>query len=172
MTGLEYEYQVAKYLSRHGYKNVEVTKASGDYGIDVIAHKNGKKYAVQCKYYSDPVSLDAVQEAFTGKSMYDCDEAMVVTNSTFTASARRLAEANNVILLERIIGSFGFPHRPDKIKTVLILVYLFVVSAILYSNWLISKDLPFLKLFITISMLFLLSLFRYGLNRLSKVYGP
>ncbi len=63
MTGHEYEYLVAEYLRQHGYSRVTVTKGSGDYGVDVIAHKRGKKYAVQCKYYSEPVSLPAVQEA-------------------------------------------------------------------------------------------------------------
>ena len=63
MTGIEYESFVAKYLRQHGYHNVSVTKASGDYGVDVIAHKKGKKYAVQCKYYTKPVGISAVQEA-------------------------------------------------------------------------------------------------------------
>ena len=102
MTGIEYEKLVAKYLCRHGYYGVSVTKASGDYGVDVIAHKGKHKYAVQCKYYSEPVSLSAIQEAVAGKTMYKCDRAMVVTNSTFTASAKELAAANNVVLLAEI----------------------------------------------------------------------
>lgn len=67
MTGIEYESRVADYLKSKGYWGVKVTQASGDYGIDVTAHKNGKKYAVQCKYYSQPVGIAAVQEAVAGK---------------------------------------------------------------------------------------------------------
>lgn len=47
MTGLEYEKIVAKYLRKHGYHTVSVTKASGDYGADVVAHRGSHRYAVQ-----------------------------------------------------------------------------------------------------------------------------
>lgn len=102
ITGQEYEHLVASYLLKHGYTNVEVTKSSGDFGVDVIAHKGGKKYAVQCKYYSVPVGLSAIQEVVAGKAIYNCDSAMVVTNSNFTDSAKRLAKDNHVILLENV----------------------------------------------------------------------
>lgn len=102
MQGLEYERAVANYLFEHGYKNVSVTKGSGDYGVDVIAHKGKCKYAVQCKLYSTPVGIAAVQEAVSGKAIYGCTDAMVVTNSTFTSAAKKLAAANDVMLLEQI----------------------------------------------------------------------
>lgn len=107
MTGHDYEYLVAKYLRNNGYTGVKVTKGSGDYGVDVVAHKRGKKYAVQCKYYTGPVGLSAVQEAVAGKAMYKCDSAMVVTNSTFTNAARDLARANNVVLIENVSKAGG-----------------------------------------------------------------
>lgn len=105
MTGHEYEHTVASYLSHRGYKDVQVTKGSGDYGVDVIAQKGLKKYAVQCKYYSDPVSVGAVQEAVAGKAMYNCNAAMVVTNSTFTRAAEELARKNNVVLISGVKSS-------------------------------------------------------------------
>ncbi len=105
MTGLEYENAVAEYLRLHGYHEVSVTKGSGDFGIDVIAHRSGHKYAVQCKYYTSAVSLDAVQEVVAGMAYYKCDKAMVVTNSTYTDAAKELAKCNGVILLERIDAS-------------------------------------------------------------------
>lgn len=104
MDGLNYEYAVAKYLKKHGYYSVSVTKGSGDYGVDVIASKGSHKYAVQCKFYSNPVGLGAVQEVVAGKAMYGCDCAMVVTNSTFTKAARELAQKNDVALLENVTG--------------------------------------------------------------------
>lgn len=97
-TGHDYEYFVAQYLRDRGFRRVSVTKASGDYGVDVTAYKNGKKYAVQCKYYTGNVGVSAVQEVVAGKSLYNCDVAMVVTNSEFTAAAKTLAKSNGVIL--------------------------------------------------------------------------
>ena len=69
MTGIEYESRVADYLKSKGYWGVKVTQASGDYGIDVTAHKNGKKYAVQCKYYSQPVGIAAVGFSLPSKTV-------------------------------------------------------------------------------------------------------
>ncbi len=138
MQGLEYEHAVADYLSEHGYKNVSVTKGSGDYGVDIIAHKGKRKYAVQCKYYSNPVGLAAVQEAVAGKAMYGCTDAMVVTNSTFTSAAQNLAEANGVILLEKVsVGRFG---RMSGLKILLWCAYIFFASAIAYSTYTVVRE--------------------------------
>lgn len=111
MTGYDYEHAVAAYLLRNGFHDVEVTKASGDYGVDIIAEKDFLKYAVQCKYYSNPVGIAAVQEVAAGRSMYGCTVAMVVTNSTFTPAAENLAKANGVVLMSGIAGV------PETIET-------------------------------------------------------
>lgn len=129
MDGHEYEYVAAQYLRNHGYKFVEVTKASGDYGIDVIAHKGTHKYAVQCKYYSHPVGVEAVQEAVAGKAMYDCDRAMVITNSTYTRAAKNLADKNNVLLLSEIQSATGGSKFGNRISNILILVSIFYICA-------------------------------------------
>lgn len=142
MTGLEYEKIVAKYLRQHGYHNVSVTKGSGDFGIDVIAHKGSHKYAVQCKYYTSTVSLDAVQEAVAGMAYYNCDRAMVVTNSTFTNAAKELARYNNVILLEGV-SSAGIRLRFKYIKWLVIAIYIFIASAATSAAFDAIKTKPF-----------------------------
>lgn len=147
MNGHEYEYQVAKYLRGHGYTGVTVTKGSGDFGVDVIAHKGGHKYAVQCKYYSNSVGLSAVQEAVTGMAYYKCDRAMVVTNSSFTKAARDLARANNVLLLDgvRSAGASGFRGLPKGVKLLLLGAYLFAASALFVAMLNVVKGQPFWK---------------------------
>ena len=47
MDGHEFEYYCANILRKNGYSNVEVTRGSGDYGIDILAHKDEKSYAIQ-----------------------------------------------------------------------------------------------------------------------------
>lgn len=142
MTGLEYEKLVAKYLRRHGYYGVSVTKASGDYGVDVIAHKGSHRYAVQCKYYSDDVGLEAVQEAVAGKAMYNCDRAMVVTNSAFTEAAKKLAKHNTVVLLEGITST-GFRFRFKYLLWLLAGAYAFIATAALSAAFDSIKQQPF-----------------------------
>lgn len=130
MTGHDYEYVVADYLRSRGYHSVKVTKGSGDFGVDVIATKNGIKYAVQCKLYSSPVGVSAVQEVVAGKAYYGCKGAMVVTNSTFTAAAHKLADMNDVKLLDGVKASSTRLHPGTK-KILLYMLWLVAVGGIL-----------------------------------------
>lgn len=98
MTGYEFERFCVTVLEKNGYEKAEVTKGSGDQGIDVIAYRDGVKYGIQCKCYSSSVGNKAVQEAFAGKAFYDCHVAAILTNSYFTRAAIELARSNNVVL--------------------------------------------------------------------------
>lgn len=111
MNGYQYERQCAKRLKSKGFYNVTVTKSSGDQGIDVIAYSGGKKYGIQCKHYASPVGNHAVQEAFAGARYYNCNVAVVMTNNTFTRSAKDLASKTNVLLWDKNkipLGTNGF----------------------------------------------------------------
>lgn len=101
MEGHEFEYYCADILGKNDFTNVEVTKGSGDQGIDIIAYKDGVKYGIQCKCYSSDIGNKAVQEAFSGKTFYECHVAAVLTNRYFTKSAKELAEKNGVLLWDR-----------------------------------------------------------------------
>ena len=102
--GHEYEEAVVKYLKRSGFWCVRLVGGNGgDYGVDITARKGLlRKFAIQCKWYSTPVGVRAVQEVVGGKRVYSCNRAMVITNNTFTRQARKLAAENNVILWEGI----------------------------------------------------------------------
>lgn len=100
MTSGEFEIFVGELFKKIGYKST-VTKASGDQGIDVIAEKNGVRFGIQAKCYSNKVSNSAIQEVVAGISFYKCDKAIVITNNFFTNSAIQLAKANNVVLWDR-----------------------------------------------------------------------
>lgn len=98
MTGQQFEEYVKEILIRNGYKNVELTKRSGDYGIDILAEYKGMMYAIQCKKYAKPVGVAAIQQAYTGCEYYGCDQAVVVTNNRFTHQAIQLSQSNDIIL--------------------------------------------------------------------------
>ena len=72
LEGHEFEYYCADLLMKRGFQEVEVTRGSGDYGIDILAERDGVTYAIQCKCYSVPVGVKAVQEAYAGRDYYDC----------------------------------------------------------------------------------------------------
>lgn len=99
MTGLEYEHYCAKRLAEEGFYNLVVTSESGDYGADIIGYDlEGRKICVQCKKYDSTVDISAIQEILGAKQYYQCDRAMVVTTSSFTKAALRLADSGRVEL--------------------------------------------------------------------------
>lgn len=98
MSGLEFEEYAAEVLRKKGFKSVKVTQGSGDQGIDIFAKMHGETYAIQVKNYQNPVGNKAVQEAYAGCTFYGCDIPVVLTNSTFTPSAKELAEKTGVLL--------------------------------------------------------------------------
>ena len=101
MSGLEFEHFCREVLLANGFQRAEVTQSSHDYGGDILAQKDQVKYVIQCKKYSSPVGIDAVQQVIGSRSIYNCHVAAVLTNSTFTDSAVKLAEKNNVILWDK-----------------------------------------------------------------------
>ena len=116
MDGHDFEYFCAKVLRENGYQNVCVTRGSGDQGVDVLAERDGIKYAIQCKNYSQPVGNKAVQEIYTGMRFYRCHVGIVMTNNSFTASAVELAKENGIILWGRdYLIKFIDKNEDDKI---------------------------------------------------------
>lgn len=101
LKGLEFEDYTVNLLKNLGYVEISKTQSSGDFGIDIIALKNGIKYAIQCKLYSSTVGNKAVQEAYSGKDYYNCHLAVVITNNYFTAPAKKQAEQTGVLLWDR-----------------------------------------------------------------------
>ena len=89
------------FLRNRGFIEVEVTKSSGDYGIDILAEKEGVTYAIQCKRYNGPVGVKAVQEAYAGRDFYDRMVGCVLTNQYFTQPAVDAAQKLKILLWDR-----------------------------------------------------------------------
>ena len=101
MEGHDFEYFCAELLQRSGFGDVEVTRGSGDYGVDILAEKDGVTYAIQCKCYSAPVGVKAVQEAYAGRDYYDRMVGAVLINQYFTAPAAEAAKKLKILLWDR-----------------------------------------------------------------------
>lgn len=122
MDGHEFEHFIATLLRKLDYEKVEVTPGSGDQGVDVLAEKEGVRYAIQCKCYSSDLGNTPVQEVNTGKMVYRCHVGIVVTNRYFTQSAREAAKATSVLLwdrskLEKLIAQAEFEVDSPKQQT-------------------------------------------------------
>lgn len=101
MEGHDFERYCAALLRQHGFQEVEVTRGSGDYGIDILAEKDGVTYAIQCKCYASPVGVKAVQEAYAGRDFYDRMVGAVLTNQYFTQPAVEAAKKLKILLWDR-----------------------------------------------------------------------
>jgi restriction system protein len=100
MTGTEFEDYVAARMQRAGWR-ITFTPASGDYGVDLIARRDDKSVAVQCKRLGKPVGIGAVQQVVSGARHHDCTKSIVVSNQEFTDAAKRLAYTHNCQLIGR-----------------------------------------------------------------------
>lgn len=101
MEGHDFENWCAEALRNSGFSNVKVTPGSGDQGVDVVAEKDGLKYAIQCKRYNSDLGNTPVQEVFTGARFYNCHVGVVITNRNFTSGAKDAAAATGVLLWGR-----------------------------------------------------------------------
>lgn len=101
MEGHDFEYYCAELLRQQGFLEVEVTRGSGDYGIDILAEKDGVTYAIQCKRYTAPVGVKAIQEAYAGRDYYDRMVGAVLTNQYFTQPAVEAAKKLKILLWDR-----------------------------------------------------------------------
>lgn len=100
MDGRTFEEYLGTLFRGLGYR-AQVTPYSGDYGGDLVVRRDGRSQVIQAKRSNRPVGPRAVQEVIAARPHYHCQGAVVVTNRTFTAAARRLAASNGVTLWDR-----------------------------------------------------------------------
>ncbi|WP_246050151.1 restriction endonuclease [Aquibacillus sediminis] len=100
MSGRKFEEYLQALLKAKGYY-IQLTPSSGDYGADLILSTKGKKIIVQAKRYKKNVGVKAVQEIASAKSHYKAEECWVITNRLFTEQAKKLANSNQVRLVDR-----------------------------------------------------------------------
>ena len=100
LTPLQFEQFTAIYMKNRGYTNIQLTKTTNDFGADIIAKDPaGKMICVQCKKYSKPVGVKAVQEIVAARLHYDCELAAVAVSSCgYTKQAIELAKDSDVTL--------------------------------------------------------------------------
>lgn len=100
MDGLAFERYVSRLLEHQGY-STHVTKASGDFGVDIVATRWGERLAVQVKRSTGRISRRAVSDAVAGKLHYRCNNAVVVSNNYFSSGAIDHARRTGCVLVDR-----------------------------------------------------------------------
>lgn len=101
LDGIQFENLCCELLHALGYEKISKTRTTGDFGLDIICEKDGKRYGIQCKCYSNTIGLDAVQQAYAGCAYYRCDVPVVMSNMYFTDAAQELARVVGVTIWSR-----------------------------------------------------------------------
>ncbi len=104
---------IAHLFQENGYV-LKQTEFSKDFGADLIVMNEGVKTAVKVKRYHEvhKVGLADLQQIIDAQEYYNCQQAMVITTSSFAAATRELAAENEAILwdwkvlLQGIVDTF------------------------------------------------------------------
>ncbi len=101
MRPAEFEDYTAHLFTKLGYK-VEVTGASHDGGIDVIAEKDGRKHYIQCKkFITREVPVGAVRDFYGAMADKGASaKGIFITTNKFTLDAERFAEDKPIELVD------------------------------------------------------------------------
>lgn len=86
LDGLDFEHELAVVLRKAGYK-AQVTRGSGDDGVDIWADRNNEKIAIQCKRYGGAVGPAVVRELYGVLMHLKADRGVVATTGYFTNGA-------------------------------------------------------------------------------------
>ena len=99
MNPFHFEKFIGELFNDLGYQT-EVTKSTGDFGVDVLLVKDNIKTAVQVKRYGreNLVGVGDINQVIGGREYYKCDKAIIITTSTFTKAGKKLAEQTSVEL--------------------------------------------------------------------------
>jgi len=100
MKGREFKKILAKLFKQLGYQVIS-TKASADYGADLVIQKGEIKAVVQAKRKQGSVGIKTVQEVTGAIGYYQANLGLVITNSKFTEPAKNLAASNQIGLVDR-----------------------------------------------------------------------
>lgn len=101
LSGVDFEKFVAEYYKTMGYKT-EITQASHDNGVDILATKNNKMLCVEAKRRTKKINKNVVLSVHYGmEHVYKGDKAVIFTNTELTDQARATAKDKNVYYIDR-----------------------------------------------------------------------
>ncbi len=95
----DFEDFVGRLFEDNGYL-LEQTSYSADFGADLIVELDGTRTAVQVKRFHEAhkVGVPEINQVIGAQQYYHCDQGMVITTSSYTSSARELAEKAEILL--------------------------------------------------------------------------
>lgn len=112
-----FEFAVGSLFLALGYE-IFITPRSCDRGIDLVATKQNKKTAFQCKRYNKNIIPERTIREFYGSFVDDFDEGIFITSSAFTSAAENWAERRKRLRLinGEELAKLMIKHKPTIIR--------------------------------------------------------
>jgi len=132
---IAFESYVADVFASLGYKT-EVTKATNDGGKDIIMYKEGVKYVVEVKLYSEnnKVGREKIQKLQGAMIDSNADKSIFVTTSKFTKESINYGQKHGIILIDgkalvklidKALGEDEFSHANNETNPIVMIENLF-----------------------------------------------
>jgi restriction system protein len=103
MSWQEFEMLVGEAFRRGGYTVSETGGGGADGGVDLVLHKDGEKFLVQCKQWKAlKVGVSIVRELYGVMAAEGATGGFVVTSGIFTQEAKDFAEGRNIDLIDGV----------------------------------------------------------------------
>ena len=116
-SGHEFEIIIKRELDKIQGIKVDTTRASGDFGADLVIRSETKTMVAQLKRYKGSVGISAVQEIFGSIKHYNADCGIVISTGRYTKAAISLADSTGIILCnennyrEVVVKYFGLDYE-------------------------------------------------------------
>lgn len=95
----EFENFVANLYTKLGY-DTTLTSHSKDEGVDIIAKKGGKTFAIQVKKINHPVGSPVIQRLYGSMGHIAANGGICISSCGFSTDARKFAESKDIELLD------------------------------------------------------------------------
>ena len=103
MSGAEFENLILQLVRKMGFE-AQQTKASGDGGIDIVAHYSQPflegTYIIQCKRWSSSIGEPVLRDLYGVVMSERANKGILVTTSYFTSSATSFADGKPIELID------------------------------------------------------------------------
>lgn len=112
----DFERLVAEAYRRRGYRVVETGGGGADGGIDLLLHRAGKTYMVQCKQWrSKSVSVIVAREMWGLVAHHGYAGVKIVSVGNFTPDAEEFAKGKAMELVsgEKLLALLGLPSAKN-----------------------------------------------------------
>lgn len=100
----DYVYLCMYLMMLNGFRKVMDTPPYNRHGADIIAYSGKHRYAVRCPEHLTEYDMPPFEEVIEAKEYYDCDEAVIMTDSRVTVSHEGVSVWDRIVMGHLLSG--------------------------------------------------------------------